>query len=173
MLEFCFWISCQIDLGVIYSSPSPFFEIAILFVDFFFASNNKILGSFGTFLAHYWRCFSQWLAKSIWEYFIHIVYVFVFNVTYWRANFEVAIPFSDFSLGSKSDILGSFGTFPAHIGGFFLNELANHFRRNLIFFFLYLRSMWPTGELILRSLSFSLTFFLFQKVTSQAVLAHF
>ena len=42
---------------------------------------------------------------------------------------------SNFSLGSKSDILGSFDTFAAHIGGFFLNELANHFKTNLIFFF--------------------------------------
>ena len=95
------------------------------------------------------------------------------NLTYWRANFEVAILFCDFSLGSKSDILGSSGTFPPHIGGFFLNELANHFRSNLIFFFLFLRSIWPTGKLILRSLSFSLTFFLVQKVTFEAILAHF
>ena len=90
------------------------------------------------------------------------------NLTYWRANFEVAILFSDFSLGLKPDILGSFGTFPARIGGFFLNVLSNHFGSNLIFFFLFLRSIWPTGELILRSISFSLTFFLVQKVTLKA-----
>ena len=48
------------------------------------------------------------------------------NLNYWRANFEVAILFCDFSLGSKSDILGSVGTFPAHVGGSFLIELANH-----------------------------------------------
>ena len=58
ILEFFFWISCQIDLGVIHSSPSPFFEIAIPFSEFF-GSNNEILGSFGTFLAHYWRFFSE------------------------------------------------------------------------------------------------------------------
>ena len=44
--------------------------------------------------------------------------VFVVNFTYWRAGFKVAILFCDFSLGSKSDILGSFGTFPARIEGF-------------------------------------------------------
>ena len=148
------------------------FEMVILFVDFFFGSNNEILSSFGTFLAQYWSFFFQWLAKSIWEQFIHILYVFVVNLSYWRANFEVVILFCDFSLGSKCNNLGSFGTFSAHTGGFFLNELANHFRSNLIFFFLFLRSIWPTGELILRSLSFSLTFFLVQKVTFQAVSAH-
>ena len=29
-------------------------EIAMIFVDFFFGSNNKILGSFGTFITQYW-----------------------------------------------------------------------------------------------------------------------
>ena len=98
---------------------------------------------------------------------------FVVPFTYWRANFEFDVLHCDFSLGSKSDILGSYGTFTADIAGFFLNELANHFRSNLIFFFLFLRSICPTGELVLRSVSFSLTFFLVQKVTFQAVLAHF
>ena len=69
----------------------------------------------------------------------------------------------DFSLGLKSDIVGSFGTFPAHIGGFFLNELANQFRSILIFSLLFLRSSWPTEDLILKSLSFSLTPFFVQK----------
>ena len=54
------------------------------------------------------------------------------NLTYWSANFEIALLFFDFFLGSKGDILGSFGTFPAHIGGFFLNELSNQFRSNLL-----------------------------------------
>ena len=36
-----------------------------------------------------------------------------------------------------------------------------------------MRSIWHTGELILRSPYFSLTFLLVQKVTFQAVLAHF
>ena len=34
---------------------------------FFFGSNNETLGSFCTFLAHYWIFFSEWLAKSISE----------------------------------------------------------------------------------------------------------
>ena len=54
---------------------------------------------------------------------------------------KVPTLFCDFSLGSKSDILGSPGAFSAHIGGFFLNELANHLRSNLIFFFLFLWSI--------------------------------
>ena len=38
------------------------------------------------------------------------------------ANFEIAMLFFDFFLGSKSDIAGSFGTFLADIGGIFVNE---------------------------------------------------
>ena len=121
------------------------FEISILFCWLFFWFKQweqfEILGSFGTFLALYWRFLSEWLAKSIWEQFLHNVYFLLVNLTYWRANFEVAIVFCDFSLGSKKDSLGSFGRFPAQIRGFFLNELANHFRSSWIFFFLFLRSI--------------------------------
>ena len=102
-----------------------------------------------------------------------LIPIFAVNLTYWRANVEMAILFFDFFLGSTSDISGSFGSFLADIGGFFLNELAKHFTSNLIFFFLFLQSIRPTGQLVLRSPSFSLTFFLVQKVTFQAVLAHF
>ena len=54
-------------------------------------------------------------------------------------------------LGSKfsgypCDILGSFVTFLPHIGGFFLNELANRFMSKLIFFFPFLWSIRPAEE---------------------------
>ena len=104
---------------------------------------------------------------------LNIIYVFAFNLTYTRANVEIAILFVDFFLGSNSDILGSFGTFLAHIGGFILNNLPNQFGSNLSTFFTFLWSVSPTGEKILRSLSFSLTWFLVQEVTFEAVLAHF
>ena len=44
-------------------SSSFFLRPLSFFVDFFIGSNNEILGSFGTFLAHYWRIFSERLAK--------------------------------------------------------------------------------------------------------------
>ena len=163
--SFFWWISCQIDSGVIYSSPFPSFWDRYPFCWVFF-----------------W--FKQWDFRQFWHISSALLEVFfwmtcpinlrvIYPYSYWRANFEVTILFCDFSLGSKSDILGSYGTFTADIAGFFLNELANHFRSKLILFFLFLRSIWPTGELILRSPSFSLTFFLVQKLTFQAVLAHF
>ena len=67
--------------------------------------------------------------------------VFVVNFTYWRSNFEVAVLFCDFSLGSKSDISGSFGTLLADTGGIFVNELTKHFKSNLLFSFMFLRSI--------------------------------
>ena len=84
---------------------------------------------------------------------------FCHHLTCWRANVEIAVIFFDFFLGSKSDILCSFGTFLAHIGGFFLNELTNQFTTDLLFFFAMLQSIWRTREKILNSLSFCLTFF--------------
>ena len=169
-------------IQVIYSFPSCFgsqfdllernFCTRYPFVSLFFGSKSKIFGRFGTFLAHIGVLFLNQLPT---QFRSNLSIFFPFFWSHWPTEgqtFEVAILFCDFSLGSKRDMLGSFFTFPAHIGGFFLNELANHFRSNLLFFFLCLRSIWPTGELVLRSLSFSLTFFLVQKVTFQAVLAH-
>ena len=63
------------------------------------------------------------------------------NLTYWEANFEIAILFFDFFLGSKSNIPGSFDTFLADIGGFFLNELTKQFTRSLLFSFVFLQSI--------------------------------
>ena len=81
------------------------------------------------------------------------------NLTYWRANFEIAILFFDFFLVSESDTSGSFGTFLADIGGFFVNELANHFTGNLLLSFVFWRSIWPTREEFSYSLSFYCTVF--------------
>ena len=176
-------MSWQSISHVIYSCPSCFCsEFDLLernlctrypLVSLFFSYKTNTFGRFGTFLAHIGVFFLNQLPNQFESILFPILNVFVVNLTYWRENFEVALLFTDFSLGSKSDTLGSFGTFPAHIGGFFLNELAHHFRSNLIFFFLFLRSIWTTGGLILISLFFSLTFFLVQKVTLQAVMAHF
>ena len=163
-----FWISCQIDLGAIYYSPSPSFWDCYPFCWLFFWFKQWDLRQFwhisSAFLEVFFSTTCQINLRGSYPYFLR----FVVNLSYWRANFEVAILFCDFSLGSKSDILGSFGTFPAHIGGVFLNESANHYRSNLIFTLLFLRSIWPTG-----SLSCTLTFFLVQKVLFYAVLAHF
>ena len=95
------------------------------------------------------------------------------NLTYWRANFEIAILSFDFFLGSKSDISGSFGTFLADIGGICVNDLTKHFKSNLLFSFVFLRSISLTREEVLYSLSFSFTFFSVPKLTLLAVLAHF
>ena len=81
------------------------------------------------------------------------------DLTYWSANFEIAILFFDFFLGSKSDIPGIFGTSLADIGGFFLNELTKHFGGNLLFSFVFLQKNSPTREEFLYSLSFLFTFF--------------
>ena len=67
--------------------------------------------------------------------------IFAVNLNYWRANFEIAILFFDFFVGSKSEILGSCGTFLADIGGGFVNELTKHFKSNLLFSFVFLRSI--------------------------------
>ena len=53
----------------------------------------------------------------------------------------IAILLFDFFLGSKSDNLGSFGTFLAGIEGFFLNELTQHFTSNLFFSFVFLQGI--------------------------------
>ena len=106
----------------------------------------------------FWRIFFEWVSKSN-----LLPPVSAFNLTYWRANFEFAILFYVFFLGSKSDISGSFGTLLADIGGFFLNELTKHFTSNLLFSFLFLRSVWPTREEFWNSLSFGFTFFFFKK----------
>ena len=45
------WISCQINLAVIYSSLSPAFWDRYPFCWPFFGSDNDVLGSFGTFQA--------------------------------------------------------------------------------------------------------------------------
>ena len=91
------------------------------------------------------------------------MYVCAVNMNYWGDNFETAILFCDFFLGSNSDVLGSFGTFLAHIGGLFLNELKNHFTSNLLLSFVFLQSIWCTREEILNFLSFCLTFFWFKE----------
>ena len=70
------------------------------------------------------------------------------RLTYWMANSEVAILFCDLSLGSKSDISGSFGTFLADIGGIFLNELTKHFTSNLFFSFVFLQSVFVLAILL-------------------------
>ena len=66
---------------------------------------------------------------------MHILHVFVANLTYLRANFEIDILFFDLFLGSKSDVSGIFSTFLADMGGFFLNELTKLFTSNLLFSF--------------------------------------
>ena len=68
---------------------------------------------------------------------------------------------------------GSFGTFLADIGGIFVNELIKHFTNNLLFSFVFLRSIWLTPEEFLYSLSFCFTFLLVQKAFFLSVLAHF
>ena len=99
--------------------------------------------------------------------------MFTVNLNYWRANFEIAILFFDFFLGSKSDISGSFGTFLADIGGIFVNELTKQITSNLLLSFVFLRLIWLTREEFVCSLSFSFNFFLVPKLTLLAVLAHF
>ena len=111
----------------------------------------------------YWRIFSEWVSKSFQGWFNLLLPIFAVNLIYWRANFEIAILFFDFSLVSKNGILGNFGTFLADIGGFFLNEVTKHFRSNLLFSFVFLQSTWPTREEFLYSLSFCFTFYWFKK----------
>ena len=66
--------------------------------------------------------------------------MFTVNLNYWGANVEIAILFFDFFVGSENDTLGSFGTFLADVGGFFLKELTKHFTSNLLFPFVFLQS---------------------------------
>ena len=94
-------------------------------------------------------------------------------MTYWRANFEIAILFFDFFVGSKSDISGSFGTFLADGGGFFVNELTKDFTSNSLLSFVFLRSISLTREEFLYSLYFSFPFFSVPELALLAVLAHF
>ena len=115
------------------------FEVTILFSDFSLGSKSDILGSFGTFIAHVGVFFLNELANHFWNNLI--LSILAVNLTYRRANFEIAILFFDFFLGSKSDIAGSFGTFVADIGGFFQNELTKHFKSNVLFSFVFLRSI--------------------------------
>ena len=99
--------------------------------------------------------------------------IFAVNFTYWRADFELAILFFDFSLGSKCDIPRSFGTFLAEIGGFFLNDLTKHFNSNLPSPTCFCSHLDLPERNFSTRYPFFFTFLFVQNVTLLAVLAHF
>ena len=145
----------------------------MLFFVFFVGSKSDILGSFGTFLADIGGIFLNELTN----YFTsNLLFPFVFLRSIWltREEFLYQLSFSfTFFFSSKTNTFGRFGTFLAHIGFFFLNQLPNQFWSNWSRFFTFLWSIRPTWGQMLRSPSFFVTFLLVQKVTLLAVLAHF
>ena len=107
-----------------------FFVLAIVEFHFFLSSKTNTFGSLGTFLATIGVFFLNQLRNQC-ESNLSIFCTFLWSILPTGGQIlRSPFLFRDFSLGSKSDILGRFGTFPAHIGGFFLNELANHCRSN-------------------------------------------
>ena len=114
-----FYMSCQINLAAIYSTPSCFrgqftlqernfwdrHPFAWLFCWFKKRHCRPVWHIFATHRRFFWITCPINLGVII-----HILYVFAVNLTCWRANFEIAILSFDFFIGSKSDISGSFGT---------------------------------------------------------------
>ena len=137
--------------------------IVILFFDFFLGSKSGISGIFGTFLADIGGFFLNELTK---RFTSNLLYSIVFLKSIWPTTKESLYSLSfcfTFFLGAKSTIFRRFGTFLAHIGVFFLNQLPNQLGSNFFFSFSF----------FLRSLSFLLPFFLLQTLKYQAFFALF